>query len=40
MQILLAMTVYQIIISGKLPVTSTSIPIIGQFTAIKTMYKI
>jgi len=30
MQILLAMTVYQIIISDKLPVTSASVPIIGQ----------
>jgi len=42
MQILLAMTVYQIIISGKLPSTSSSVPIIGQFTAVETnyMYKI
>jgi len=34
------MIVYQIIISGKLPVTSATIPIIGQFTAVKANHRI
>jgi len=33
MQVLLAMTVYQIIVSSKLPTTSTTVPIIGQYTS-------
>jgi len=40
MQILLAMTVYQIIISGKLPETSASVPIIGQVTAVEINHKV
>jgi len=40
MQILLAMTVYQIIISGKLPATSSSVPIIGQFTSVEQTTKL